>query len=64
MRKRAEWLFDDETGDWYCSNCHRTTEDRHDELAIFEGHKVIALCMPRYCGYCGRYMRRDKDGTV
>lgn len=58
---RGKWIEDDETGEIYCSECGRTTNDRHDEIQEFDGKKVIALCHPRYCGFCGANMRGDED---
>lgn len=57
--KRGIWMkageYDEEI---VCSLCGRESHDRHDELDEFEGHAVIALKTPRYCGYCGALMRR------
>lgn len=43
----------------FCSECGRPTDDRHDEIREFEGKTVIALCLPKYCGFCGAYMRGE-----
>lgn len=58
----GHWIEDDE-GEIYCSECHRYTDDRHDEVKEFEGRTVIALCRPRFCGYCGADMRPKLKGT-
>lgn len=58
---RGTWVYDDETGEICCSECGRITNDRHDEIQEFDGKKVIALCYPRYCGFCGADMRGEKD---
>ena len=54
---RGMWVWDDRTGDYYCSECGKSTTDRHDEVKEFDGRRVIALCMPHFCGNCGADMR-------
>lgn len=54
--RHGRWEYDEEAGEYYCSECHRTTDDRHDEIQEYDGKKVIALCLPRFCGYCGAKM--------
>ncbi len=61
--RRAKWIQDKRTGEWYCSRCNRVTEDRHDEAQLFEGREVLALCLPRYCGFCGAKMREGGDSN-
>lgn len=63
--RHGRWEYDEEAGEYYCSECHRTTDDRHDEIQEYDGKKVIALCLPRYCGYCGARMDGGQnDGTA
>ena len=61
-RKTGHWE-NIECGVYCCSECGRPTDDRHDEIREFDGKTVIALCLPRYCGFCGAYMREDGDAT-
>lgn len=63
--RHGRWEYDEEAGEYCCSECHRATYDSHDEIKEFEGGKVIALCLPRYCGYCGARMDGGQDdGTT
>ena len=59
--RHGRWEYDEEAGEYYCSECHRTTDDRHDEIQEYDGKKVIALCLPRFCGYCGARMDGGQD---
>lgn len=54
---QAEWEWDEEMGEYFCSRCGKMTRDRHDEVKEFEGHLSIALCLPHFCGNCGARMR-------
>lgn len=59
--KHARWIRSAYDGEYYCSYCAKMTTDRHDEIRYFEGQKVIALCLPRYCGNCGAKMDESGD---
>lgn len=60
-RKYGKWEFEPNIGEYQCSICGRTTTDRHDEPVNDEFGKGIALCLPRYCGFCGAYMRKRES---
>ena len=60
-RTHEKWVCDYMTGDYFCSGCKRMTQDTHDEEMDYLGRKVIALCLPRYCGYCGARMDKEEE---
>lgn len=60
--RHARWIRSAYDGEYYCSYCAKMTTDRHDEIRCFEGKKVIALCLPRYCGNCGARMDESEEG--
>ena len=57
----ARWTRSVFDGEYYCSKCGKMTADRHDEMREFEGKTVIALALPRYCGFCGAKMDEKED---
>lgn len=59
--RHGHWEKSEEEPGDFCSICGRETHDRHDEFSEFNGMKVIALCLPRYCGYCGARMDGEED---
>lgn len=61
-RKPGTWKWDDVCDEYFCSECGRSTHDRHDEYTETEFGKCFAIVLPYYCGFCGADMRGDGDG--
>lgn len=61
--KHGKWIENMEVGGYFCSECGKETEDRHDELITIGTVKGFALVLPYYCGFCGAKMDMvgDKD---
>lgn len=46
-RPKGEWVFDEDEGEYVCSECKRLAE-----IETITGEWIL----PRYCGDCGAYM--------
>lgn len=49
LRPHGEWIFDEPTGYWYCSNCEREPKDQDYMLP--------------FCAWCGSD-NRQKEGEA
>lgn len=62
--KKGTFEYDEEAGDYVCSECGHYTEsefDMEDEPFEFNGMRGLALKTPHYCKHCGAYMRGEEN---
>lgn len=59
--KHGRWIENMEVGGYFCSECGKETEDRHDEPITIGTAKGFALVLPYYCGFCGAKMDMEGD---